>query len=106
MYFFHEGLVEYALDLFHASDFQSAAQGDWFFRIFAPGNTIYFAERPFERFSDYQELLFRLMSADPVKYRRVHKGTAFGFMSWLAFDLRHRSGDNGALATTRKVVLQ
>ncbi len=31
---------------------------------------------------------FGLRRADQVKYERMHKGTPFYFMSWLAFDLR------------------
>jgi hypothetical protein len=87
MYFFHEGLVSHIIETFKATDFKTAHQGDVFFGTFAPGNTVQAAERPFERFSDYEELLNRLMQADQVKYRRIHKGTPFGFMSWLAFDL-------------------
>jgi hypothetical protein len=86
MYFYQEPLVAYALELFRTTDFTGAARGDWFFSLFAPGNTIFFAERPFERFSDYEELLWRLREADAVKYRQIHKGIPFYFMSWLAFD--------------------
>lgn len=89
MYFFQEPLAAYALELFRTTDFTGAARGDWFFSLFAPGNTIFFAERPFERFSDYEELLWRLREADAVKYRQIHKGIPFYFMSWLAFDLRN-----------------
>lgn len=89
MYFFHDRLVEYVLEAFRAADFNDAADADRFFGLFAPGNTAYFAERPFERFSDYEELLLRLMAADVQKYQRIHKGTPLYFMSWLAFDLRN-----------------
>jgi hypothetical protein len=93
MYFFHERLASYAVEYFQACPFNSPAEADGFFGLFAPGNTIYFAERPHERFSDYEELLARMMQADPEKYRRIHKGTPFYFMSWLAFDLRnHEKG--------------
>jgi hypothetical protein len=57
--------------------------------LFLPGNTLYIAERPLERFSDYEEMLGRLMERYPNKYQRAHKGTPFYFMSWLAFDLRN-----------------
>jgi hypothetical protein len=87
MYFFHERLVEYFLSVFLATDFNDPAAGDWFFGLFAPGNSQYFAERPFERFSDYEEILQRLRAADPQRYQRIHKGTPLYFMSWLAFDL-------------------
>ncbi len=89
MYFFHERLVEHAVEVFRGTDFDDPAVGDWFFGLFTPGNTLNFAERPFERFSDYEELLFRLRAADARRFRRIHKGTPFYFMSWLAFDLRN-----------------
>jgi len=89
MYFFHDRLVEYVLQVFRATDFKDAADGDSFFGLFAPGNTSYLADRPFERFHDYEELLLRLMGTDIQKYKRVHKGTPLYFMSWLAFDLRN-----------------
>ena len=89
MYFFHEGLVSHALEVFKATEFNTPGEGDRFFGTFGPGNLINVRDRPFERFSDYVELLDRLMQTDPVKYRRMHKGTPFGFLSWLAFDLRN-----------------
>jgi hypothetical protein len=89
MYFFHDGLVNHALGVFKATEFGTLQEGNDFFAVFAPGNTAQARDRPFERFSDYEELLYRLMQADPVKYRRMHKGTPFGFMSWLAFDLEN-----------------
>jgi hypothetical protein len=75
--------------VFLDSDFGKPEDGDRFFGLFAPGNTAYFAERPFERFSDYEEMLQKLKEADAKKYQRMHKGTPFYFMSWLAFDLRN-----------------
>lgn len=87
MYFFHERLINHAIAVFRATEFESPGKGDDFFATFAPGNPIYFRDRPFERFSDYVELLRLLMQADPGKYQRIHKGSPFGFLSWLAFDL-------------------
>jgi hypothetical protein len=29
------------------------------------------------------------MQTDVDKYRKMHKGTPFGFLSWLAFDMRN-----------------
>jgi hypothetical protein len=87
MYFFHERLVQYAVAYFQQMEFVTPADGDTFWGLFAPGNTIHFFDRPFERFSDYEEMLLRLRQADQAKYERMHKGTPFYFMSWLAFDL-------------------
>jgi hypothetical protein len=89
MYFFHENLVNHALEVFKATEFGTARQGDQFFEIFGPGNIASNPDRPFERFSDYEELLVRLMATDRDKYQKMHKGTPLGFMSWLAFDLRN-----------------
>jgi hypothetical protein len=87
MYFFHDALVNYALEVFPS--YLDSGNDDAFFGLFVPGNTRFFAERPFERFSDYQELLEKLMERYPEKYRRAHKGTPFYFLSWLAFDLQN-----------------
>jgi hypothetical protein len=89
MYFFHERLVQDALEHFKAGKFEDPQDGDDFFGTFAPGNTMDFPDRPYERFSDYEDLLIRLMKTDTEKYRTMHKGTPFGFLSWLAFDMRN-----------------
>jgi len=89
MYILDSQKVTAAMAAFKATNFDTPEEGDKFFGQFAPGNTLADADRPFERFSDYEELMFLLMKTDDVKYRRMHKGTAFGFMSWLAFDLRN-----------------
>ena len=81
--------MEYAIAYFNAKDFVRPSEGDEFWGLFAPGNTVPFSDRPFERFSDYEELLRRLMDADTAKYQRMHKGTPFYYMAWLAFDLRN-----------------
>lgn len=89
MYFFHQRLVDHAVAYFQQAEFATPGDGDAFWGLFAPGNTQHFSDRPFERFSDYEEMLLRLRRADQVKYERMHKGTPFYFMSWLAFDLRN-----------------
>ena len=89
MYFFHERLVQHLLTVFQQTDFANPAAGDAFFGTFAPGNIAEHPDRPYERFSDYEELLSRLMAADRNKYKTMHKGTPFGFMAWLAFDLQN-----------------
>ena len=89
MYILNNQKMMDALAAFKATNFDTPKQGDDFFGRTGPGSPIDAADRPFERFSDYEELLFLLMKTDPTKYRRMHKGTAFGFMAWLAFDLRN-----------------
>ena len=89
MYFHHERLVQDALEHFKAGTFENPEDGDGFFGTFAPGNIREYPDRPYERFSDYEELLLRLMRADVEKYRKMHKGTPFAFLSWLAFDMRN-----------------
>jgi len=89
MYFLHQNLVDFAVEYFNKVEFATAAEGDAFWGLFAPGNTVHFADRPFERFSDYEEMLNLLRQADQTKYERMHKGTPFYLMSWLAFDLRN-----------------
>jgi hypothetical protein len=89
MYFFHERLVQDALEHFKAGKFESPQEGDNFFGRFAPGNTADYPDRPYERFMDYEELLLLLMRTDVEKYRDMHKGTPLGFLSWLAFDMRN-----------------
>lgn len=63
--------------------------GDRFFEAFGPGNTVNIADRPFERFEDYEELLGVLKEDDPKKYDEIHKGTPFYFLAWTAFDLKN-----------------
>jgi hypothetical protein len=89
MYFFNDPLVRYAVAYFEQMDCVDPAQGDTFWGLFAPGNTVHLSDRPFERFSDYEEMLRRLRDADQAKYEQMHKGTPFYLMSWLAFDLRN-----------------
>src|SRR5450759_3226669 len=82
-------LADRALECFAKTDFSDPAVGDTFFRTFGIGNTIERPESPFERFCYYENLLVRLMNADDAKYREMHTGTAFGYLSWLAFDMRN-----------------
>jgi len=89
MYFFHDRPVQDALEHFKAGKFEDPRDGDDFFGTFAPGNTAPYPDRPYERFNDYEELLLQLMKTDAEKYRKMHKGTPFGFLSWLAFDMRN-----------------
>jgi hypothetical protein len=88
MYFLNQPLVNYAVAYFRQVDFTDPAAGDLFWGLFAPGNTVNISDRPYERLSDYEEMLRRLRSTDQAKYELMHKGTPFYIMSWLAFDLR------------------
>lgn len=63
--------------------------GDRFFEAFSPGNTIDIADRPFERFEDYEMLLQIIKKDDATKYELIHKGTPFYFLAWTAFDLKN-----------------
>lgn len=63
--------------------------GDRFFEAYCPGNTIDIADRPFERFEDYEMLLQIIKDDDSEKYDKIHKGTPFYFLAWTAFDLKN-----------------
>lgn len=63
--------------------------GDRFFEAYGPGNTINIADRPFERFEDYEMLLSIIKNDNPEKYDKIHKGTPFYFLAWTAFDLKN-----------------
>jgi hypothetical protein len=63
--------------------------GDDFFSKFGPGNVIQTTDKPFERFSDYEELLCFLEKDNTVKYKQIHKGTPFYFLAWTALDMRN-----------------
>ena len=104
MHFLHEKLIQEALKQFRACGFENPNDGDDF-NAFAPGSTTDYPDHPYERFRDYEELLLRLMNTDKEKYRKMHKGTPFGFLSWLAFDMRNYVGAwswDGAGRTTRR----
>jgi len=63
--------------------------GDNFFAVFCPGNTINFTDRPYERFEDYEKLLTIIRDDDQIKYEKIHKGTPFYFLAWTAFDMKN-----------------
>lgn len=89
MYFLSNPLVQLALLHFERLQNLDVSKSDWFFGTFGPGNLISDADRPYERFSDYEILLELLQNKDQQKYEQIHKGTPFFFLSWLAFDLRN-----------------
>lgn len=74
--------VQNALDEFRTKEIN----GDDFFGRYGPGNTFPSANRPFERFADYQLLLEKMEAIDKEKFARTHKGTAFFFLFWTAYD--------------------
>lgn len=59
---------------------------DGFFDIYGPGNSISEINRPTERHSIYKILLASLFKNNPKKYQNIHKGNAFFFLSWTAWD--------------------
>lgn len=90
MYFFGDPLVKHAIEYYQSIDINDPESGDKFFGIFGPGNVVYHPpNKPFERFSDYEELLNIIQKDDPSKYNKIHKGKPFYFLSWLAFDLHN-----------------
>lgn len=86
MNFLTEQLFKFVLSYY---DQLPIHEGDNFFGTFGPGNLIYITDRPYERFEDYEFLLTELRERHPEKYKQIHKGTPFFFLSWLAFDLRN-----------------
>lgn len=86
MNFLTKPLEEFALRQF---DEMGADKGDWFFTTFGPGNLTFGTSQPHERFKDYEYLLKTLNARNKEKYDAIHKGTAFYFLSWLAFDLKN-----------------
>jgi len=89
MYFVSNTLLRHALQIFRDNDFADPQRGDWFFETFGPGNIVQTADRPYERLSDYEQLLSVLRREDIQKYDQIHKGTPFFFISWAAHDLRN-----------------
>lgn len=63
--------------------------GDRFFEAYCPGNTIDIADKPFERFEDYEFFLSIIRNDNADKYEKIHKGTPFYFLAWTAFDLKN-----------------
>jgi hypothetical protein len=89
VYFLTDPLVQ--LSLYHFDQLQgpTVQEADWFFSTFGPGNFANATDRPFERFSDYEDLLNMLQHRSVQKYEQIHKGTPFFFLAWLSFDLRN-----------------
>ena len=89
MYFLSTSLINYVRNVYQQLTINGPQDGDWFFETFGPGNVVHLIDRPYERFSDYEELLCILEQKDPEKYHDIHKGTPFYYLCWTAFDLRN-----------------
>lgn len=76
-----------ALLVFSITNFDTPAQGDLFFNSFGVGNND-ISWNKYERFICYEELLKLISTVNPEKYQKMHKGTAYYFLYWLAFELR------------------
>ena len=87
MYFLTDALIEHVISTFRDIEIRGPESGDWFFETFGPGNTINYSDKPYERFSDYENLLSLLHCSNSDKYRQIHKGTPFYYLSWTAFDM-------------------
>lgn len=89
MYFLSETTIQNAICEYQNLGITKPEVGDGFFERYGPGNLVDQIDKPYERFSDYEELLRRLQKVDPVRYKLLHKGTPFYFLAWTAFDLRN-----------------
>ncbi len=63
------------------------ANGDEFFKLFGVGNGMQDPTLPFERYREYESLLLDMKQIDPVKFKAIHKGMAYYFLAWTAFDM-------------------
>lgn len=72
-------------------DFDQVVQGqdrhDWFFEHYGAGNTIQAFDRPYERMLLYVSLLEMIKDYSPDGFIRIHKGTPYYFIGWLAFQV-------------------
>lgn len=89
MYILAEEKIIEARKYFRKLEVASPADGDNFFGMFGPGNSISVIDKPYERFADYEKLLLLLRTDDELKYETIHKGTPYYFLAWTAFDLKN-----------------
>lgn len=73
----------------YLSNLEMSYRCNMFFGAYCPGNVIDIVDRPYERFEDYEMLLKIIRKDDRKKYEKIHKGTPFYFLAWLAFDLKN-----------------
>ena len=74
---------------FTALDATNPSACDALFEKYGVGNTLDIKDRPFERLNSYLFLIDTLRTANSTKYHKMHKGTPFYFIGWLAFDIRN-----------------
>src|SRR5437660_12764952 len=79
--------IEGAVQFFQRMVVDGTDDGDRYFEKFGVGNTILFPTEPYERFACYEFLLRRLKERDGQKFSQLHKGTAYYFLAWTAFDI-------------------
>lgn len=89
LYFLDKLKVELAVRRFRAVDVNDPTSASIIFEGVVPGNNPVAKEMPYERFADYETLLLALYTEDPKRYKRLHKGTEFFYMAWLAYDMRN-----------------
>lgn len=89
MYFLNPIQVENALQRFREIEISDSENGDSLFSEYGPGNIGNRIDKPYERFSDYENLLRKFCKDDPEKYQIIHKGTPFYFLAWTAYDLKN-----------------
>jgi len=87
VYFLTDPLINHIRYIFQNLEINGPETGDLFFATFGPGNMLYFTDKPFERFSDYEKLLMLLQQDDTQKYKQIHKGVPFYYLSWTSFDM-------------------
>jgi hypothetical protein len=66
----------------------NAYESDKFFAKYGVGNAIAGVNNPFERQFAYEMLLQILLSLDPVKFQKIHKGTPYYFIGWTCYQYR------------------
>lgn len=60
-------------------------ESDCFFSQYGVGNVTKGYDRPFERQKAYEQLLILLNEYNFLQYEKVHKGTPYYFIAWVAF---------------------
>jgi hypothetical protein len=82
-------MIDQAICEFKSMEIVGSESGDQFFEKFGIGNIVEYTDKPFERFSYYENLLSSMQKVDPLKYKDIHKGTPFYFLAWTAFDMKN-----------------
>lgn len=86
---FDEAVLDFdQLNIDKGTPLEKATIADSFFHIYRVGNIISDLSEPYERFLCYEELLKCIEKHVPDKYKKIHKGTVFYLIAWLAFDIK------------------